>query len=391
MRPDIPRPVLLAVDGNSLGHRSFHALVGSNLRTPDGRPTWAVKGFCSQVLGALERVGADALVVGFDDHGNSVRKAQWPHYKATRKPKPPELGQQIAMTIELLRAAGIHVVVPEGLEADDVLASAARTAAAAGWNTVIVTSDRDSLPLVDQATSVLRIINGGVAASPLLNADRMTAFLKGVHAHQYRQYAAMRGDTSDNLAGLPGFGEKTAAKLLIEFGSIATVFADIDAGGERADRVAKVLGKANAAKLALPANRAAYAETELIMTMREDLDLGLGLADGGPGCLPIDVDRLTAALDDLGLASVRNTAVRLLTATAPKPASAGLVTPGAPAPGLMPPGHDQVPWPSEPPADEYQDAYEYRRTPTVDAAAATPAAMAGSTVARPAAWDDTLF
>ena len=84
---------LLAVDGNSLVHRSFHALESSGLRSSDGRPTWAVKGFCSQMLGAVERAGAQAIVVGFDDHTTSVRKTEHPHYKATRKPKPPELGQ----------------------------------------------------------------------------------------------------------------------------------------------------------------------------------------------------------------------------------------------------------------------------------------------------------
>ena len=308
---------LLAVDGNSLVHRSFHALAGSNLRTADARPIWAVKGFCSQVLGALDRVGARALVVGFDDHTSSERKTRWPHYKATRKPKPPELGEQLTLTIELLRAAGVHVVVPAGLEADDVLASAARTATAAGWQTVVLTSDRDSFALIDDTTTVLRLINGGVNASPMLSPDRLVT-LTGVRPDQYREYAAMRGDTSDNLTGINGIGEKTAARLLAAFGTVQAAFDDVDAGGAG---VAAALGRACVAKLADAGHRAAFARNVEIMTMRTDLALGLALADGGPGCLPLDPDLVTGALDSLELASIRMLALRLL-ADAPDPAPA---------------------------------------------------------------------
>ncbi|HEV7755485.1 MAG TPA: 5'-3' exonuclease H3TH domain-containing protein [Mycobacteriales bacterium] len=305
---------LLAVDGNSLVHRSFHALAGSDLRTADDRPIWAVKGFCSQVLGALDRVGARALVVGFDDHTASERKTRWPHYKATRKPKPPELGDQIARTIELLRAAGVQVVVPAGLEADDVLASAARTAAAAGWQTVILTSDRDSFALIDETTTVLRLINGGVHASPMLSPDRLVT-LTGVRPEQYREYAAMRGDTSDNLTGINGIGEKTAARLLAAFGTVQAAFDDVDAGGAA---VAAALGRACVAKLADAEHRAAFARNVEIMTMRTDLALGLDLAGGGSGCLPLDPDSVSGALEEFELAGIRMLALRLL-ADAPDP------------------------------------------------------------------------
>jgi DNA polymerase-1 len=361
---------LLAVDGNSLVHRSFHALAGSNLRTADGRPTWAVKGFCSQMLGALERVGAHGLVVGFDDHTTSERKARWPHYKATRKPKPPELGQQLAMTIELLRSAGVHVVVPAGLEADDVLASAARTAADAGWRTVLVTSDRDSFALIDDTTSVLRLINGGIDASPLLTPDRLVT-LVGVHPHQYREYAAMRGDTSDNLAGIVGVGEKTAAKLLAEFCTVEAAFADVDAGGAA---VAAALGKACVTKLAKRENREAFARNVEIMTMRTDIDLGLDLA-GGAGCLPVTEAPLLAALESFELAGIRNLAARTLTDT-----SATTTTGGD--------GTLARPWPVEPPPDGYEPEYPARvpsRRP------ATAPVVAGSSPARPAQWQYTLF
>ena len=304
MRP----PVLLAVDGNSLVHRSFHALAGSGLRGADGRPTWAVRGFCSQLFGALERIGADAVVVGFDDSTTSARKTRWPEYKATRKPKPVELVQQIADTIALLRQAGVAVVVPEGLEADDVLASAAQTAAAAGWETVLVTSDRDAFALVDETTSVLRLINGGVDVSPLLNR-KLLHILVRVHAHQYREYAALRGDTSDNLTGVHGIGAKTAAKLLAEFETVDEAFADADAGG---GRIIKALGKAAVGKLLKPDNRLVFRRNVEIMTMHRDLGLGLDLAGQGHGCLPLDTHRLATALRAFTLSAVEPAALRAL-------------------------------------------------------------------------------
>lgn len=346
---------LLAVDGNSLVHRAFHSMATSDLRTRDGRPLWAVKGFFSLMLGALERTGAAAVVVGFDDSGNSSRKASWPHYKATRKEKPEGLRQQIVLAIELLRSAGVHVVVPAGLEADDVLASAARTAADDGWRTVIVTSDRDSFALVDETTAVLRLINGGVDASPLLNRERLFT-LVGVHAHQYREYAAMRGDASDNLTGISGFGAKTAAKLLAEFGTVSAAFADVDSGGGRA---AAAIGKAFAAKLARRENREEFARCVEIMTMRTDLDLGLDLRGGGPGCLPLDADRLGAALHSLELTSMRKLATWLLSGSE---ASTGFASVSQ---QLAPVGR---------PADDY-----------------AMAATAGSPAARPTWWQDTLF
>src|SRR5690606_23788972 len=122
------------------------------------------------------------------------------------------------------------VVVPSGLEADDVLASAGATAAAAGWRAILATSDRDSFALIDDSTSVLRILNGGIDASPILTPGRLHS-MYGIWPNQYRQYAAMRGDTSDNLPGMHGIGEKTAAKILSEFGTVDNAFADAEDGG----------------------------------------------------------------------------------------------------------------------------------------------------------------
>src|SRR3954468_16539546 len=118
-------PTVLAVDGNSLLHRAFHAQASTMYRTADGVQGWAVRGLLSQLLAAVDRVCADVVVVGFDDRGHSVRKQRWPSYKAQRAPKPESLERQLDLAVEVLRGLGVVVVVPEGLEADDVLASVA--------------------------------------------------------------------------------------------------------------------------------------------------------------------------------------------------------------------------------------------------------------------------
>ena len=123
-------PTVLAVDGNSLLHRTFHAQARSMYRTPDGVQGWAVRGLLSQLSVAVDRVCADVVVVGFDDRGNSSRKRRWPTYKAQRAPKPESLERQLDLAVEVLRDLGVVVVVPEGLEADDVLASVAAQAPA---------------------------------------------------------------------------------------------------------------------------------------------------------------------------------------------------------------------------------------------------------------------
>ncbi|MBO3087854.1 5'-3' exonuclease [Cellulomonas dongxiuzhuiae] len=305
---------LLAVDGNSLLHRSFHALAGSQLRTRDGQATWAVKGALSQILGAVDRVAADAVVIGFDDAAGNERKVAHPHYKAHRTEKHADLVTQLSLAVDVFWSAGLHVVIPDGLEADDVLASAASTATAAGWHTVVCTSDRDAFALVTETTSVLRIINGGVEASPVLNPERLRILL-GIDPWQYRQYAAMRGDASDNLTGIRGIGEKTGVALLNAFGSVEAAFADIDTNDGA--RVAEVLGKACVKKLADPDGRAAFWENVELMTMRTDLDLETDLAAGtGPGLLPLDPQALHDALAKVELHSLQWLAARVLAGAA---------------------------------------------------------------------------
>ncbi|MDO5712213.1 MAG: 5'-3' exonuclease H3TH domain-containing protein, partial [Micrococcales bacterium] len=278
----VTSPVVLAVDGNSLVHRSFHAQAHSAYRMADGQPAWAVRGLLAQLAAAADRAAADAIVVGFDDPTASVRRGRWPHYKAQRRPKLPGLEAQLELAVELTRALGVAVVVPPGLEADDVLASVAAYAPTVGGRTVLVTSDRDAFALVDEHTRLLRIINGGVEASPMLDPAR-AAMVLGVRPDQYRDLAALRGDPSDNLPGVRGVGPAKGSLLLGEFGSAAAAFDDAQAGGQRCRRI---LGAALTTTLADPASRRRWEENCTIMAMRDDIDLGLdrhlGAGDDAP-------------------------------------------------------------------------------------------------------------
>ncbi len=280
-------PTLLAVDGNSVLHRCFHASARTGFHTADGQPAWAIRGFLSMLGAAVDRSCADAVVVGFDDPSASVRRARWPIYKAHRDPKPRTLDDQLETVVPVLEELGVVVVRPAGLEADDVLASAAAWAPTVGARTVIATSDRDSFALIDDNTRMLRILNGGVDASPMLDPHRLT-LVAGVRPDQYLDYAALRGDSSDNLPGVRGFGPKTAARLLAEFDTAEAAFEEAVRGGQRCRAT---LGKSLAASLATPEARTAFALNREVMTMHHDLPLGLDIA-AGVGRLPLRPDRV---------------------------------------------------------------------------------------------------
>ncbi len=224
-------------------------------------------------------------MVGFDDPDHSARREQWPTYKAQRTDKLDTLVDQLACAASTLRELGVAVVVPPGLEADDVLASTAAFARAAGGTAVVMTSDRDAFCLIDERTAVLRIINGGVDASPLMTAERLVMLL-GVRPDQYRDYAALRGDASDNLPGVRGIGKHRAAQLLTAFGSARAAFDDVDAVQAR-------LGAGVAALLRDPAARARWEFNCQVMAMRTDVRLDLDL-NCGPGVLPLAADRVSA-------------------------------------------------------------------------------------------------
>lgn len=282
----MPAPVVLAVDGNSLVHRSYHAQASS------AQPHWAVRGLLTQLVAAVERIRPAVVVVGFDDPDRSWRRERWPSYKANRLDKLESLVDQLREAVAALRALGVAVCVPDGLEADDVLASTVTAARCAGARSVVMTSDRDAFSLICADAAVLRIINGGVEASPLMTAERLVLLL-GVRPDQYRDFAALRGDPSDNLPGVRGIGPRTAAAILREFGTAAAAFADLD-------QVARRLGTGIARRLAQPGAEDAWRLNCEVMTMREDVSVPINFS-GGPGALPLPARVVEHVFRGLGM------------------------------------------------------------------------------------------
>lgn len=322
--------LLLAVDAPSLLHRNHHARVQSGLLDRGGRPAWALHGMLRQILEAIDRFAPDAVLFGLDDRRTSVREQAYPAYKAGRAEKDPALVDQLERAAALLDALGMLTVTPDGLEADDVNASAATWAEQHGWSCVLITSDRDAFAHISEHTQVLRLISGGINGSPLLNPARLRT-MYGVAAEHYLEYAALRGDPSDNLPGVPGIGEKIAPFLLSEMGSMRAVWADIDHCGG-ATLVATLdsyceevgrprIGASVLKKLATPAARERFEFNLAIMSGRTDLDLGLTPdLPGSPGLLPLHPDRVSRVVGHLGVPDTTRLALRVLTEP---PASAG--------------------------------------------------------------------
>jgi DNA polymerase-1 len=293
-----PAPLLLVLDGNSLTHRAYHAVTRSQPSAPlvdeAGRPVWALKGLIGFIARAAARLRPDALLVGFDCPHSSVRKQEYPGYKAHRPVKPDDLIEQLLAAPGLLRAAGLATVVATAHEADDVLASAAAHAARAGWRTVLMTSDRDAFALIDEQTSVLRVRNGGLDQAVLVTPHSLVD-VYGVHPWQYRDYAALRGDPSDNLAGVRGFGSATAARLIGAFGTVADAWAALDNGG--AATVRALVGEAAAAHLASAEMRAIVERNRSLMRLRADLPM----PDLDEARLPLDRLVMRRAFADRGI------------------------------------------------------------------------------------------
>jgi DNA polymerase-1 len=303
--------VLLAVDGNSLAHRAFHAYEKSGMRTPDGRPLWAVYGFLALLVGIIDRTTPDAVVVGFDDPGVSLRRDRYPEYKAGRPERSEDLYAQMTDIAVLLGELGVSVVTPAGLEADDVLASAAVEAERDGWRCVVATSDKDAFGLITEATTVLRLVSGLDNAVELTPGVLLEQY--GVTPAQWRDYTALVGDKSDNLPGVLGVGPKTAVKLLAACGTLDAALADPGAA------VAAV-GKAPAAKLATDAAAEAIARNRDLMAPVSDLPIGPA------GCRPsIAGGEVAKVLRDRHLPSLIERTVAVL--ARPTPVAAARLAP----------------------------------------------------------------
>lgn len=215
------KPTLLLIDGHSLAFRAFYALSPDSFKTPDGQHTNAVHGFISMLLNILGNEKPTHLAVAFDLSRSSFRTEEYPEYKGTRGETPPEFNGQTELLREALDAMNIITLTRENYEADDIIASMADQGAANGYKVLIVSGDRDTFQLIQDDVTILYPVKG------VMNLARMTdeAVLEkyGIHAKQYPDLAALVGETSDNLPGIPGVGPKTAAKWLQQYGDLSTV------------------------------------------------------------------------------------------------------------------------------------------------------------------------
>ena len=218
-------PTLALLDGHSLAYRAFYALP-ADLATSAGQVTNAVFGFTSMLIKLLGDERPDAIAVAWDVRGPTFRKEQYSDYKAQRDAPPDLFASQLPLIDEVLDALEIAQLRIAGFEADDVIATLATSGETEGWDVVVVTGDRDAFQLVDEAVRVLYTLRG---ISDTVRADVEWITGKyGVAPDRYLEYAALRGDTSDNLPGVPGVGEKTAAKLIAGYDSLEGVYEHID-------------------------------------------------------------------------------------------------------------------------------------------------------------------
>jgi DNA polymerase-1 len=218
-----PKPTLLLIDGHSLAFRAFYALNPDNFRTKDGQHTNAVHGFISMLLNILQAEKPTHLAVAFDLSRSSFRTEEYPEYKGTRGETPPEFIGQTELLQEALAAMNIKTITRENYEADDVLASLADQSAAKGYNVFVVSGDRDTFQLISDNTTILYPVKGVMNLARMDDAAVLEKY--GIHARQYPDLAALVGETSDNLPGIPGVGPKTAAKWLQLHGDLNSVLA----------------------------------------------------------------------------------------------------------------------------------------------------------------------
>lgn len=247
------------LDGHSLAYRAFYALP-EDLATSSGQVTNAAYGFMRMLTKMLADHNPDRLCVTWDVGRAGFRTEKYPEYKAQRSASPETFRPQLPLIEEVLAAMGIQQFRVEGYEADDVIATMARRAASEGWDVLVVTGDRDAFQLVNEDISVLYPLRG---VSETVVAD--AAYVEGkygIRPEQYVEYAAMRGDSSDNLPGIPGVGEKTAAKLLLKYGSLEAIFDHTD------EQTPKLKENMAASREQVFLNRD-------LMTMVDDLDVGV--------------------------------------------------------------------------------------------------------------------
>jgi len=251
----VPDRTLAVIDGNSLLHRAFHALPVT-MTAPDGRPTNAAYGFVSMLLKLTESFWPDGVVVAFDKGRPKFRSDVLERYKIHRPPTPEDLRPQFGIVKELLAAMNVPVVECEGWEGDDLLGTFAMRAEQAGMRVLLFTGDKDAYQLVTALTSVVST-KKGITDIVVYDPAAVEARL-GVRPDQVPDFLGLKGDTSDNIPGVPGIGEKTAAKLIQQYGSLDEVLA-------HADEVPGKVGES------LRANTEEALQSRTVATIRRDV------------------------------------------------------------------------------------------------------------------------
>jgi DNA polymerase-1 len=225
------RSRLLLLDGHSLAYRAFYALPVENFSTTTGQPTNAVYGFTSMLINVIRDEQPTHIAVAFDLPAPTFRHAAYADYKATRSETPTDFRGQLSLVKEVLEALRIPMIETPGFEADDAIATLACQARDLDMDVLVVTGDRDAYQLVDERITVLMTRKGISDMTRFTPAEVMAKY--GLTPSQYPDFAALRGDPSDNLPGIPGVGEKTAIKLVQQFGTLA----------EMCDRADEISGK----------------------------------------------------------------------------------------------------------------------------------------------------
>jgi DNA polymerase-1 len=261
-KPGDAQPELFLIDGNSLAYRAFFALPES-IGTSDGRPTNAIYGLASMLVKVIDEHRPAGVVVAWDA-GMSGREVTYDLYKAQRKPRPDLLREQWPHLMPLVEAFGYTNVKVEGYEADDVIASLARQAREEGIAVMVVTGDRDAYQMVGEGIRVMST-SRGITETKIYDSDAVTERY-GVPPELITDLMGLRGDTSDNIPGVPGIGEKTATQLLQQFGSLEKVLASVDeiSGAKRKQNLVE---HADDARM-----------SQQLATLQYDIDTGVDLS-----------------------------------------------------------------------------------------------------------------
>jgi DNA polymerase-1 len=310
---------LLLLDGHSLAYRAFFALPVENFSTTTGQPTNAVYGFTAMLINALRDEQPTHIAVAFDVSRKTFRAERFAEYKAKRTETPVDFRGQVELIGEVLDALRIRKLALEGYEADDLIATLSTQAEGEGFEVLIVTGDRDAFQLVSDSVTVLyarRGVSDLARMTPVAVAEKY-----GLTPLQYPDFAALRGDPSDNLPGIPGVGEKTATKWIIDFGSLDALI----------DRVDEVKGKSGDA---LRAHLASVMTNRQLTELVRDVPLDIDPGDlRWPGW---DRDAVHAVFDTLQFRVLRDRLYQTLTMTEPE-AEAGFDVDGRVlAPGDLP-------------------------------------------------------